>query len=282
VNSGSLVKTLLEKIYITEANHTYLNMYRCGVEDCVPGHSLGPGVRDHFLIHYILKGKGTFTINGRTYNLKKGHGFLIPPNVVTHYQADADDPWSYSWVGFNGLKAESYLSRANLTLDNPIFLYDRDDFVKDCFLKMVATKSMDKTKEIYLLGYLYILLAHLIDIAEENHRSGEKENRKEAYIRKAIEFIELNYYRKISISEMCQHVGLDRSYVYSIFKEHLNMSPQEYLIKYRMEKSCALLKNTQLSIGDISRSVGYEDALLFSKMFKKINGMSPREYRKRA
>ncbi len=271
---------MLEKIYITNSNHTDLNMYRCGIEDCAPGHCWGPAVRDHFLIHYVLRGKGTFTINGRTYKLEKGQGFLIPPNVVTQYQADGIDPWSYSWVGFNGLKAESYLSRANLSLENPIFVYDRDDFVKDLFLKMVATKNLEKTREIYLLGYLYIFLGRMMDIAEENHAFETKEDRKEAYIKKAIEYIEMNYYRKISVSEMCRHVGMDRSYVYSVFKEYLNVSPQEYLIKYRMDKARELLKNMQLSIGDVSRSVGYEDALLFSRMFKKINGMSPKNYRK--
>lgn len=272
---------MLEKFYINKPNHTDLNMYRCGIEDCSPGHSWGPAVRDHFIIHYILGGKGIFQVDGIIYHLKKGDGFLICPGTVIYYQADLEDPWSYSWVGFHGLKAEAYLKQANLTAGNPVFRYDRDDFIKDCLEQMISTKSLVKSREIRLLGLLYIFLSQLIEISETGRFSGGSENRKETYIKKAIEFIEMNYSRKISISEISQHVGLDRSYLYSIFNEYLNTSPQEFLINYRMDKACELMQNASLSIGDVSRSIGYDDPLLFSKVFKKVKGQPPREYRKR-
>jgi mannose-6-phosphate isomerase-like protein (cupin superfamily) len=65
-----------------------LNMYHCGTEDCAPGHDYGPAVKDHYLIHYILDGKGTFHVGEKIYQLGKGQGFLICPNVITYYQAD--------------------------------------------------------------------------------------------------------------------------------------------------------------------------------------------------
>jgi len=255
-------------------------MYRCGIEDCAPGHSWGPAVRDHFIIHYILKGKGTFYVNGTTYHLKKGDGFLIRPDTVIYYQADLENPWTYSWVGFHGLKAELYLKQANLTADNPIFRYDRDDALKGCLEQMIATKDLVKSREIRLLGLLYIFLSHLIEAAQTSRSLRNSENRKEAYIKKAIEFIEMNYSRKISIAEVSHYVGLDRSYLYSLFNEYLGSSPQEFLIDYRIDKACELMQNSSLTIGDISRSVGYEDPLLFSKVFRKVKGLSPREYRK--
>lgn len=271
---------MLEKIYITAPKHTDLNMYRCGIEDCIPGHSWGPAIRDHYIIHYILEGKGCFQINGNTYNLEKYQGFLIPPNTIIYYQADYEHPWSYAWVGFHGLKAEMYLKQANLSVENPIFKYDRDNFLKDCFEQMILTKALVKAREIRLLGLLYTFLSQLVEVSDANKSSHQNENRKELYVKKAVEFIAMNYSRKISISEISHNIGLDRSYLFSLFKEHLNSSPQEFLINYRINKACELMAYRNLSIGDISRSVGYEDPLLFSKVFKKIKGVSPKEYKK--
>ncbi len=270
---------MLEKIYIKGPNHTDLNMYRCGIEDCAGGHSWGPAVRDHYIVHYILGGKGIYQINGCTYELKKGDGFLIRPGAVVFYQADGREPWSYGWVGFHGLKAEAYLKQAGLDEKNPVFKYDRDGFLKDCLLRMIGTKELAKSRDMRLLGLLYEFLSQLIESA--GSRFGEKSgDRKEEYIKKAVDYVRMNYSRKTGISEIARSIGLDRSYMYSLFIEYLNMSPQEFLINFRVEKACELMRGEALSISEISRSVGYGDPLVFSKAFKKVKGTAPREYRK--
>lgn len=73
--------------------------------------------------------------------------------------------------------------------------------------------------------------------------------------------------------------GINRSYFGKIFKQRLGKSPQEFLLNYRMIKATELLKLTTLSVGDVSKAVGYENQLHFSRAFKKIYGVSPREWR---
>jgi AraC-like DNA-binding protein len=270
---------MLEKIYINEPKHTDMNMYRCGMEDCSGGYSWGPAVRDHYIIHYILGGKGTFSAEGITHTLKKNDGFLICPDTVVYYQADEDEPWSYAWVGFHGFRAGAYLKQAGLDNHSPVFRYERDDFLKGCLMRMIETKTLSKGKEIRLLGLLYEFLSQLVE-ASDNSLS-EKRSAKEEHVKKALEYITMNYSRKISITEIARNVGLDRSYLYSLFNEYVNASPQEYLISFRMEKAGDLMHAPSLAIGDIARSVGYEDPLMFSKAFKKLKGLSPREYRKK-
>jgi len=267
-------------LVIHSLNHTDLNMYQCGTEVCDPGHYYGPAVRDHFLIHYIHSGRGRFCVGDKVYHLSKGQGFLICPNIVTFYQADMEDPWNYSWVGFHGLKAESYLKSAGLTADSPVFTANDDDFISECFRNMIEAKNLVKGREIRLLGYLYLFLSQLIEENGSGIFTDTADSRKEAYVKKAIEYIEMNYSRKMTISELAHSIGLDRSYLGSIFKEHLSVSLQGYLKNYRMDKACELMKNEDLSIGDIARSVGYDDPLLFSKLFRKCKGVSPRQYRK--
>lgn len=96
-----------------------------------------------------------------------------------------------------------------------------------------------------------------------------------------MEYIKTNYYNKVSITELAGMIGIDRIYLSSLFKESIQLSPQMYLLQYRMDKACDLMNNQQLSISDISHSVGYSDPLLFSKMFKKVKGVSPSHYRRK-
>lgn len=269
---------MLEKIYIDEPKHTDMNMYSCGIEDCKGGHSWGPAVRDHYIIHYILGGRGTFNVGNDTYMLGKNDGFLICPDTAVHYEADMDEPWSYAWVGFQGLKADTYLKQAGLAKHTPVFRYERDHFLKDCLMRMIDTKQLSKGKEIRLLGLLYEFLSQLVETADDNPTG--KNNTKEEYVKKALEYIRMNYSRSISIAEIARNVGLDRSYLYSLFHVFVSSSPQEYLINFRMGKACDLMRTTSLTIGGIARSVGYEDPLMFSKAFKKAKGLSPRDFRK--
>lgn len=269
---------MLEKIYIDEPRQTDMNMYRCGIEDCNSGHFWGPAVRDHYIIHYILDGKGIFTVGDETYTLGKNDGFLICPETIVYYQADRDDPWSYGWVGFNGFKAAAYLEQTGLNIDNPIFRYDCDSFLKDCLMRMISANSLSRGREIRFLGLLYEFLSQIVEIAAPNPK--RRINKKEEYVIKALEYIKMNYAGKITISEIARNVGLDRSYLYSLFNEFVSTSPQKYLINFRIEKACELMRSTILPIGSIACSVGYDDPLIFSKAFKKAKGQSPRDFMK--
>lgn len=92
--------------------HSELYLTQFGMEECIPGHFFGPAIRDHYLLHYILDGEGTFEVGGFSYRLRKGQWFLICPQVITYYQADVVNPWSYCWFGFNGALAETLLKQA--------------------------------------------------------------------------------------------------------------------------------------------------------------------------
>ena len=83
----------------------------CGYSTTAPLHSFGPAVRPHYLIHFILNGKGIFQKGDKTYHLETGQGFFIEPDELTFYQADAKEPWEYLWVGFNGTMVPELLKQ---------------------------------------------------------------------------------------------------------------------------------------------------------------------------
>lgn len=253
-----------------------LIVYHYGMENCKPSHSYGPALRDHFLLHYIISGSGTFELDGKSYNLHANQCFLICPDVITYYEASRKDPWIYTWIGFRGIKAETFLKNIKLDKDNPVFNC-KGDIIKKCFEEIRRSSTYKLGYELRLQGYLNILLSELTEQSEVAKTTGD--GQKKNYIKKSIQFIETNYSRSMSIESLASYIGLNKNYFSTIFSELLGIPPQEYLIKYRVNKACKLLSNKDLTISEISRSVGYDDPLGFSKIFKQIKGVSPKSYR---
>ena len=109
-------------------NFVDLGLYQFGREDCDPAHSFGPAIRNHYLFHYILSGKGTFMWQDRkgrdnTAVLRAGQGFLISPRQITTYIADERIPWEYCWLEFDGLRAREALEITGLNINQPVYLY---------------------------------------------------------------------------------------------------------------------------------------------------------------
>ncbi|MFH5187262.1 AraC family transcriptional regulator [Paenibacillus sp. TAB 01] len=260
-----------------------LKLYYCGSEQCLPGHSWGPALKDHYKIHYIHSGKGMYRTPEKTHTLTQGQGFLICPDVLSFYQADAHEPWTYSWVAFKGTNADSYLQRACLTSEQPVFRTAQQETIALCFQQMFQASLMPKSRDLRLLGSLYQFLSILIEDASpsrELEAYAEGADRQQLYVAKAVEFIETNYSRSMSIAELADQVGLERKYLTKLFKSRTGLSPQLYVIHYRIGKACEWLADPLLSVAEIAYSVGYKDPLLFSKMFKKMKGLSPSEYRR--
>lgn len=250
----------------------------CGSENCTPGYSYGPAVRSQYLLHYIIDGEGSYTVNNKTYKLGKNQGFLICPDTITYYEADKENPWSYMWIGFNGVKAETYLNYANLNEENLIFEYTKDDSLKDYISEMLKLKEMDYSNELKLEGLLYLFMSKLVESRKDiSNKMSYKST--ELYLEKSIEFIENNYPNNIKINDIANYIGINRSYLTHIFKKNIDMSPQDFLLNYKIDKACTLLQNTDLSIKVVAKSIGYSDPLTFSKIFKKLKGESPKSFR---
>ncbi|MFC4776219.1 AraC family transcriptional regulator [Paenibacillus sp. GCM10023252] len=257
-----------------------LKLYYCGTECCTPRHSWGPAMKDHFKIHFIQKGRGVFRSGDRTYHLSEGQCFLLCPDVVSYYEADEEEPWTYTWVAFNGLGAEAYLRRAGLSQEQPLYVVQDAEAMQASFNTIFQASKAGTSRDVQLVSALYAFLAELIEGADCNSVQTMRGTLpKDYYMNKVVEFIEINYSRSLAIAEIAEVVGLDRKYLARIFKEASGVSPQQYLIQFRVRKACQLLQETSLTISQIAYSVGYSNPLLFSKMFKQTQGLSPLAYR---
>lgn len=272
---------MLEHIWIHPIKNSDLKVYQYGYEECKPNHTYGPANRDHYLLHFISRGKGTFYCKNKSYSLSAGQGFLITPDTITSYSADEQTPWTYFWIGFNGSNTEFYLSQTGLSAENPVFQYQNSDAFLQIFQELKKLNRNMLPDQIRMIGYLCMLLALLMETSSLLSLQGKAFfSSKEEYVKNAVAYIQTNYSGKITVEEIANYVRLNRSYFGVIFKELTGLTPQKFLIDFRIDKSKKLLSDMSMSIGDVARSVGYDDPLTFSKLFKKNVGVSPNAYRK--
>ncbi len=264
-------------------NFVDLGLYQFGWEKCDPSQSFGPAARNHYLFHYVISGTGTlYAENSKgesiEYHIKSGQGFMMFPHQICTYIADNTIPWEYTWIEFDGLRAKETLELAGLNPNQPVYksrYKNISDAMKTEMLYIVNNKD---ASPLHLIGHLYLVIDNLIRSSFSAHLVQENKLR-DFYIKEAFAFIEQNFQNDISVEDIAASCGLNRSYFGKIFRENIGKTPQEFLISYRMTKATELLKLTTLSIADIGNAVGYPNQLHFSRAFKNVYGISPRQWR---
>lgn len=245
-------------VTVTNEGYQDLNPVSFGFHDCPPSHFFGPSVRMYWLIHYVVSGSGIYERNGTRYHVGAGSMFVIPPCVTTYYEADSDDPWNYIWIGFTCQK------------DPPAKLKD----VIVCpaagpiFQSMKHCEKQESGRSAYLSSRLWELFALLL----------RNESTVTDHVEQSLSYIHSEYMTQITVEQIAHRLNLDRSYFSVLFKRKTDTSPGKYLLDYRMRVAAALLLENGNSVSVTANSVGYTDIYIFSKMFKRYYGLSPREY----
>ena len=255
-----------------------LYVYCCGLSQTLPGHSFGPALKPHFMIHYCLNGRGKFTMGGKTYPLKAGYGFLIVPDELAYYVADDKDPWTYAWVGFGGNRAKAIVSQLGLSVNQPVFKSTASEDIYALVKDMMDHNTFsveDVLRRNGLLSMFLSVIASGISVTAKSDQGSAND-----YVTKAQDYIRSNYCNPIKVSDIANYVCINRSYLYTLFEKTLGISPQQYLTSYRIAKAVELLQLTRLSIESVAISCGYSDPLVFSKAFRQEKKMSPSQYRK--
>lgn len=218
--------------------------------------------------------KGTDNI----FNISGGQGFLIFPGQITTYFADKDNPWEYTWLEFDGLKVKEVIDLTKLTLENPVY-NPTDSKLREALLNEMSYISHNPQEGPFnIIGHMYLFL-HYLTSSYKRQGIVRTTRMSDFYIKEAINFIEQSFMDDISVEDVAERCNINRSYLTKIFKDSTGKSPKEFLIIYRMSKAQTLLRNTELSVADIGRSVGYNNQLNFSRAFKNFCGLSPSQWR---
>ena len=250
-----------------------LRIYYCGHEVCEPGHAFGPATRSHYLMHFIIKGKGYYQVGNDTLTIMENEAFLIKPNELTFYKADWEQPWEYVWVAFDGVEAERLLEEYKSSKEQYIYRWEEQNEVKDYLMKILNIYMKSGYNKDELLGWFYLFFSKMV-----------KEDKEELpadldYFQKVERYIRHNYGYNVNITDIAKYIGIDRTYLFKIFKKYTAKSPKQYLTVYRISAAKDMLNNTSLSIAEIALSCGFHDSSVFCKNFIKEAGTSPLKYR---
>lgn len=266
-------------VYVTWAGHRV----------CNPDHSVGPRVLDNYKLVLVIRGKGRFHQNQREYGISPGDLFALYPGVKHFYCADPEDPWEILWVSFNGRICGGIMDTAGLSPDQAVISGRAGSDIRDALERIVD--SLESNAGEYALkatGYLYVLFSCLAvnqsrlsgNWPEERQKKGLRIHTGKEAVRKAIAFIELNYYNDIDVDTLSRHVHFSRSHFSRLFGRETGLSVPEYLNRVRVERAMELMTDSSLSVLEVAKSVGFEDQFYFSRVFKVLTGRSPLEFRK--
>ena len=267
-----------------ESNHNLLfkslsdlAFYCAGFEECRPNQNYGPICRSYQLIHFILNGKGKLHINDHIFEVSEGDAFIIPSNKVAFYEADSNNPWSYVWVGFLGINSQTYTYQL-MNANHEIYVLQNidTDKYKEKIFKIIDLKGTPAS----LYFKANSILLDIISLLYEELNLNEELNSEFSLADEIKFFLDINYPEKIKLIDVANIFGVHPNYLSRIFNEKYGISPKQYLIDLKLKKACKLLSTTKLPIFIVANSLGFDDQLAFSKLFKKKFSISPSQYRK--
>lgn len=259
----------------------YMSM--CGIEQCLPGLYAGPFERPGYHLHVVVSGKGTLTCDGVDYDVKAGDFFLTVPGHVFSYRADEKEPWYYCWITYDGTLAADNMKLAGFSegryvlpnyVDASQYLLILEEILKYPYFNLES--------DMYCEGLACQFFSLVLRSSEKGSLAPapRADLTADDYIRFSIEYMQENY-PSAKIDDLARYIGISRSYLSTIFKQKMLISPQEYLMGIRVTKAKELLEQTDYPIGWISAKIGYDNQMTFSKMFHRKAGLSPEQYRRR-
>lgn len=248
-----------------------------------------PNARYHFrertsgssqtILIYSTSGKGFVKIDNTEHELH-ADSFIIIPKEKTHaYYSDVNNPWSIYWIHLGGKKTDLFSNYSSKIIpiergkDSRINV--RLDLFEEIFRNLERGFGTDTLEYINLtLNYLLVSFTH---VARFRLINSEKEKDPVA---QSVNYMLENLNKTIRLEELANMVQLSTSHFSRLFVTKTNQSPIDYFNQLKIQKACRLLDISNLSISEIAGDLGYEDPFYFSRIFKKLMGISPRDFRK--
>ncbi|WP_320112274.1 AraC family transcriptional regulator [Draconibacterium orientale] len=240
-------------------------------------------------LSYIIKGSGTRLIGDQMDTFTTGEVILIPPHLphgwyFDEYDHDEEGKIENITIIFpdslldrfaaNFAETAQYIRRFKKINNGICFEGETLNRLQQILLDMLAENDMEQAAS-------FLKIVHTIASSNQSRAVGsmEKETKSNAKIREVYRFMITNYQRSISLDEVAQYIGMNRSSFCSFYKREKGKTFFTDLNEYRVDCSCMMLRETNIPISDICFAVGFNDVPHFNRTFKKIKGQSPNSYR---
>lgn len=236
------------------------------------------GCDSHIFI-YCVKGEGWVELDReQPYRLSSGNLLVIPAGTPHKYWASDADPWSIYWFHLKGEHAGALIRLYNLNdrlLQLP--LIHADSFIEGVDQSFAILS--DKTYSIPAHVHVSQTMRRLISGIGFGIEGSSQHKKREKHLEAAIRYMTDHAADSIRLPELARHLGLFKQHVIHLFNREAGFSPIDYFLRMKMQRAARMLDLTNLTVKDISGSVGITDPYYFSRLFKKVMGYSPTDYR---
>ena len=238
--------------------------------DIEPGYKYGPVIRDVFIVESCIEGGGKILINDREFRIDKGDCYVLLPGDNVAHISDPETSRRCLCCVIDGLSIGQALKRAGISSHSPMISGEYSEAVTSLLERMIAMRDeTDAGADYRRTACIYELLGVLL-----SHNATVNKN---IWVENAIGFIETNYHKPITVTDIAESVSLDRSYFSTLFKDRTGMSPYTYLSSLRIRKACVLMRDMGYSVALAAETVGL-DPQNFARLFKRVVGKTPKRY----
>ncbi len=255
------------------AQETFLYPVQCGNFIYEPGYALRRRSFDSFLLMYIQKGAMLLDYDGKTREISEGNFILL----------DCYKPHGYStvngyeclWLHFDGVLARKYCQIIFSRSGNVFSMSDAMPVIRKMNTILRVFQSHETVHEPRMSKYITDILTEFMMLVP----GGEGTRNYAGMIERAVNHINENFFEEVSVDQLAALSGLSKYYFIRIFKQETGYTPHEYLVNRRMATARYLLKYSSLNTKEICFQSGFSSESVFCSAFKKLHGMTPREYR---
>ena len=246
-----------------------------------PGHLVErPHGVGEFIVIVCLSGEGWVRLEGRNpVSVQAGEVLFIPPSTPHSYGADAEKPWSIMWVHCRGIEIPIYVERLGVTISAPVV------FMPEGALERMGLSEIYQLLERgYTADNLLASAARLRFFLAEFNRLRLPEHpgarSTEEGVQKTMHWMSCHLDHPVTLPELAHLAALSVPHYCTMFRRKTGFAPIDYFLRLRIQRACQLLDTTAMRIEEIAANVGCDDPYYFSRLFKKLMGRSPRDYRK--
>jgi len=234
------------------------------------------GVKSDILV-FCLSGSGWFTVEGRRREVSAMDVFWIPGGLAHSYGSNESDPWQIYWVHCYGGSVSDLLAWTPLGEGRRLTSFANANAVRRQFNTLLQRLDRGFGDHTLLeMSRFFVSLMTLLHV----DAGPEKELEQRERIEKAMERMRETLSEPASLKEYAQTAGFSVSQFSHLFKKLFGTSPMSYFVELRIQRAKEILDSSNLSVKEIAWELGFEDQLYFSRIFKKVTGVSPSIYRK--
>lgn len=234
-----------------------------------------------YVFIYCMEGSGWYKLGDQVYTVAANQYFILPASNPHAYGADDKDPWTIYWIHFKGKLASCFQNQFTYPIEIRPGIHSRISNRIEMFEEILRTLEMGYSHEnlLYACSIFYHYLGTLRYL-QQYREAGRNDSDRNDIVTAAIHFMQENIEKKLTLQDIATHTGYSPSHFSVLFSKRTGYAPLTYFNQLKIQQACQLLDFSDMKVNQICYKIGIEDTYYFSRLFSKVMGMSPSQYKK--